>query len=279
MSLDLPSLLSSGLSFFFFFFSMRWQTQTCHMDFEKRDQLCNGHAPLCDRKYGNVTFLGAHDSFAASGNPFARKEFFSLSLRLLGNLFFSPFLTICAITVARTQEVDVNAQLTMGVRLLQAQAHMCVPNILFFSFMGSSYIYLIGIAKTFISATLVSFLRKPIVVAKLTPFLVRYYLSSLRKSFFILFYCYQFGLFYLFIYHAKLNRVSSMVAKWRITSRKSRTSSTDIQTKSSLWSLPTLKKCRLLTFGNPFSKVAVSFKLFPNLRKKKKKGFSEMKKY
>jgi len=63
----------------------------------KRDQLCNGHADLCDRKYGNVTFLGAHDSFAFSGNPFA---------------------------LARTQEVDVHAQLTMGVRALQAQARM-----------------------------------------------------------------------------------------------------------------------------------------------------------
>jgi hypothetical protein len=63
----------------------------------RRDQLCNGHAELCSRSYGNVTFLGAHDSFADSGNPFA---------------------------LARTQEVDVQAQLTMGVRLLQAQAHM-----------------------------------------------------------------------------------------------------------------------------------------------------------
>ncbi|KAF8797824.1 PLC-like phosphodiesterase [Phlegmacium glaucopus] len=64
---------------------------------DKRDQLCNGHAGLCDRSYGNVTFLGAHDSFADSYNPFA---------------------------LARTQEFDVAAQLTMGVRLLQAQAHM-----------------------------------------------------------------------------------------------------------------------------------------------------------
>ncbi|PPQ87242.1 hypothetical protein CVT25_004092 [Psilocybe cyanescens] len=64
---------------------------------QKRAQLCNGHAELCDRKYGNVTFLGSHDSFAFSGNPFA---------------------------LARTQEVDVKAQLTMGVRMLQAQSHM-----------------------------------------------------------------------------------------------------------------------------------------------------------
>jgi len=62
----------------------------------RRDQLCNGHAELCDRSYGNTTFFGAHDSFAASMNPFA---------------------------LARTQEVGVTDQLMMGVRLLQLQAH------------------------------------------------------------------------------------------------------------------------------------------------------------
>jgi len=63
----------------------------------KREQLCNGHAGLCDRKYGNTTFVGAHDSFAFSSNPLA---------------------------LARTQEVDIRTQLRQGVRLLQAQAHM-----------------------------------------------------------------------------------------------------------------------------------------------------------
>ena len=42
-------------------------------NFDSRAQLCNGHAELCERKYGNVTFLGSHDSFAFSGNPFACK--------------------------------------------------------------------------------------------------------------------------------------------------------------------------------------------------------------
>jgi hypothetical protein len=37
-----------------------------------RDMLCNGHAALCDRKYGNTTFLGSHDSFAVSTSVFAR---------------------------------------------------------------------------------------------------------------------------------------------------------------------------------------------------------------
>jgi hypothetical protein len=59
--------------------------------------LCNGHAELCDRKYGNTTFLASHDSFAFSPNPIA---------------------------LARTQEVNVTAQLQLGVRALQAQAHM-----------------------------------------------------------------------------------------------------------------------------------------------------------
>ncbi|KDQ50037.1 hypothetical protein JAAARDRAFT_142579, partial [Jaapia argillacea MUCL 33604] len=58
--------------------------------------VCNGHAQLCNRGYGNVTFIGAHDSFASSTSILA---------------------------VGRTQEVDIPAQLSLGVRLLQAQAH------------------------------------------------------------------------------------------------------------------------------------------------------------
>jgi len=63
----------------------------------KRPQICNGHADLCERKYGNITFLGSHDSFAASPSPFS---------------------------LARTQEVDLDAQLNLGVRMLQAQGRM-----------------------------------------------------------------------------------------------------------------------------------------------------------
>ncbi|KAI0093153.1 PLC-like phosphodiesterase [Irpex rosettiformis] len=58
---------------------------------------CNGHAELCDRSYGNITFFGAHDSFAFSEDPFA---------------------------LARDQELDITSQLNLGVRLLQAQSHM-----------------------------------------------------------------------------------------------------------------------------------------------------------
>lgn len=63
----------------------------------KRASVCNGHAELCDRSYGNITFMGAHDSFAFSEDPFA---------------------------LARDQEVDITSQLNLGVRLLQAQSHM-----------------------------------------------------------------------------------------------------------------------------------------------------------
>lgn len=63
----------------------------------KRATVCNGRAELCRRSYGNVTYLGAHNSFASSTNPFS---------------------------LARTQEVDVTAQLRLGVRMLQGQAHM-----------------------------------------------------------------------------------------------------------------------------------------------------------
>lgn len=59
--------------------------------------VCNGHAELCDRSYGNITFFGSHDSFAFSEDPFA---------------------------LARDQEVDITSQLNLGVRLLQAQSHM-----------------------------------------------------------------------------------------------------------------------------------------------------------
>ncbi|KIM43912.1 hypothetical protein M413DRAFT_442978 [Hebeloma cylindrosporum] len=68
----------------------------------KRAQLCNGRAELCERKYGNTTFLASHDSFAVSGNPFA---------------------------LARNQEVEVEAQLNLGVRMLQAQSHISLQTL------------------------------------------------------------------------------------------------------------------------------------------------------
>ncbi|KAJ7235724.1 PLC-like phosphodiesterase [Mycena haematopus] len=62
----------------------------------KRATICNGHAEFCTRLYSNVTYVGAHDSFAFSEDPLA---------------------------LARDQEVNITAQLELGVRLLQAQSH------------------------------------------------------------------------------------------------------------------------------------------------------------
>lgn len=33
----------------------------------RRATTCNGHAELCARSYGNVTFLGTHNSYAVGG--------------------------------------------------------------------------------------------------------------------------------------------------------------------------------------------------------------------
>lgn len=62
----------------------------------RRASICNGYPELCSRQYSNVTYVGSHDSFAFSSDPFA---------------------------LARDEEVNVTAQLQLGVRLLQAQAH------------------------------------------------------------------------------------------------------------------------------------------------------------
>ncbi|ETW82584.1 hypothetical protein HETIRDRAFT_108840 [Heterobasidion irregulare TC 32-1] len=62
----------------------------------RRATVCNGHAELCGRSYGNLTFVGAHDSLAFSNDSLA---------------------------LARDQKLDIPTQLSLGIRLLQAQAH------------------------------------------------------------------------------------------------------------------------------------------------------------
>ena len=54
---------------------------------------CNGHPELCDRKYSNITQIGAHDSAFVGAFPMDN------------------------------QNVDVSAQLDAGIRFLQAQTH------------------------------------------------------------------------------------------------------------------------------------------------------------
>lgn len=56
--------------------------------------VCNGHQEFCDRGYGNITYVGAHDSYAVGVN-----------------------------NLATNQDYNITQQLTDGVRLLQMQAH------------------------------------------------------------------------------------------------------------------------------------------------------------
>ncbi|KAF4573138.1 Phosphoinositide phospholipase C domain-containing protein [Pleurotus pulmonarius] len=60
-----------------------------------RATVCNGHAELCERSYGSVAFVGAHDSYAVGAT---------------NNLFVN-------------QDHDVTQQLNDGIRMLQLQVH------------------------------------------------------------------------------------------------------------------------------------------------------------
>jgi len=60
----------------------------------RRATTCNGSPTLCNRSYGNVTFVGAHDSYAVGVN----------------NLFAN-------------QDYNITQQLNDGIRMLQVQAH------------------------------------------------------------------------------------------------------------------------------------------------------------
>ncbi|ODO00809.1 hypothetical protein L198_03136 [Cryptococcus wingfieldii CBS 7118] len=60
---------------------------------------CNGHSELCSQLYSNVTFIGAHDSYAVGSS------------------------------VASNQDKDVTSQLNDGIRTLQVQAHNATDGI------------------------------------------------------------------------------------------------------------------------------------------------------
>lgn len=49
-----------------------------HLD--RRATVCNGHAELCDRSYGNVTVVGAHDSYAVGVNNRAQPQLSTANL-------------------------------------------------------------------------------------------------------------------------------------------------------------------------------------------------------
>ncbi|KAF5323599.1 hypothetical protein D9611_005704 [Ephemerocybe angulata] len=61
----------------------------------KRATVCNGHAELCERSFGAVTYVGTHDSYAIGA----------------------------ASNLAVNQDQDITTQLNDGVRMLQMQAH------------------------------------------------------------------------------------------------------------------------------------------------------------
>lgn len=60
----------------------------------RRATVCNGHAELCDRSFGSVSFIGAHDSYAIGTN-----------------------------NLAVNQDQNITTQLNDGIRMLQMQAH------------------------------------------------------------------------------------------------------------------------------------------------------------
>lgn len=61
---------------------------------DRRATVCNGHSELCGRSFGNVTFVGAHDSYAIGVN-----------------------------NLAANQDQNLTQQLNDGIRMLQVQAH------------------------------------------------------------------------------------------------------------------------------------------------------------
>jgi hypothetical protein len=61
----------------------------------KRADVCNGHAELCSKTYGEVSYVGAHNSYAVD-----------------------------TASLSANQEYDVLQQLKDGIRLLQLQVHL-----------------------------------------------------------------------------------------------------------------------------------------------------------
>lgn len=96
-----------------------------------RATVCNGQAELCSRSYGNVTFVGAHDSYAIG--PITQREWHALRRSLV--LTFHQLARIKTRTVRiinyvispnylSTHAASVTRQLNDGIRMLQMQAHL-----------------------------------------------------------------------------------------------------------------------------------------------------------
>lgn len=65
----------------------------------ERQQECNGYAELCNRQYSNISFVGTHDSAFVGVLP------------------------------VDNQDISVSAQLSAGIRFLQAQTHVLNGNL------------------------------------------------------------------------------------------------------------------------------------------------------
>ncbi|TFY82952.1 hypothetical protein EWM64_g1065 [Hericium alpestre] len=94
----------------------------------RRATTCNGHPEFCSRTYGNVTYVGAHDSYAVGVN-----------------------------NLAVNQDYNITQQLSDGVRMLQMQTHnlngaiqLCHTSCALFN--GGSLQTYLGTVKTWMDA-------------------------------------------------------------------------------------------------------------------------------
>jgi len=88
MHLSMKYLAQVAISFLFS------STAVQAVSLQRRATICNGHAELCTRGYGNVSFVGAHDSYAVGTN-----------------------------NLATNQDHNITQQLNDGIRMLQMQVH------------------------------------------------------------------------------------------------------------------------------------------------------------
>jgi len=86
MKLSLTSLAPAALSLL--------ASSAAALSVNRRASTCNGQQEFCNRSFGNVTFVGAHDSYAVGVN-----------------------------NLATNQDYNVTQQLNDGIRMLQMQAH------------------------------------------------------------------------------------------------------------------------------------------------------------
>jgi len=87
------SSTSAALAALSFFATLHFPSAQA-LSLNRRATTCNGHPEFCTRSYGNVSFVGAHDSYSVGVN-----------------------------NLATNQDYNVTQQLTDGVRMLQMQAH------------------------------------------------------------------------------------------------------------------------------------------------------------